>query len=234
MAETKVALITGGSSGIGLAAARGLLDCGFTVALAARNSERLDRAAAELEAGDNVRIQAADVGDPDRAAGLVEEVVEHHGRLDVLVNNAGAVFNKPLAEHTIEDWRATIDVNTTSVLATTRAAWPTFKHQKSGVVINISSMAAKDPFPGLGVYGAAKAAVNMLTLVTAREGAKLGIKAVAIGPGAVETPMLRSIFSEKQVPASAALSPEKVAELVCACATGERSFKPGEVIYITR
>jgi NAD(P)-dependent dehydrogenase (short-subunit alcohol dehydrogenase family) len=96
----------------------------------------------------------------------------------------------------------------------------------------VSSMASIDPFPGFAAYAAAKAGLNMLTHVTAREGAAIGLKAVAIAPGAVETPMLRSAFDERAIPRHAALSPQAVASLIADCITGRRAFQPGEVIQI--
>ncbi len=229
--EQPVALVTGASSGIGRAIAYQLADAGYRVALASRTQSKLQEVAEHIGT-DRCFVHACDVGDFDQATKLVENVVEHFGRLDVLVNNAGTAFLKPIARTTAEQWRQTVDVNLTAVLATTRAAWRTFKKQEAGTIVNISSMASKDPFPGLGVYGAAKVGVNMLTLVAAREGKDKGIVAVCIAPGAVETDLLRSMFNESMVPESAALEPDEVAQLAVACIRGQRKYKSGDTIFI--
>jgi NAD(P)-dependent dehydrogenase (short-subunit alcohol dehydrogenase family) len=99
-------------------------------------------------------------------------------------------------------------------------------------IVNVSSVASIDPFPTLTPYGASKAALNTLTRGCANEGAAVGIKAFAVAPGAVETEMLRAIFSEEQVPRSATLHPEQVAEVVVACAVGARDEENGGVVVV--
>jgi len=228
-----VALVTGASSGIGRCVAIRLAKAGYRVALASRSEDRL-REVAEEVGPDQCLVHPCDVGDADQAAKLVKAAVDHFGQLDVLVNNAGTAHLRSIAEHSLEQWRQTVDVNLTSVFATTQAAWPTFVAQEGGTIVNISSMSSKDPFPGLGVYGAAKVGVNMLTLVAAREGREHGIAAVCIAPGAVETPLLRSMFDASMVPESAALQPEELAELVHDCVTGKRDYNSGDTIFISR
>lgn len=230
--DQPVAIITGASSGIGLAAAKLLAEAGYRLALASRTQAKLDEAAAEIDG--ETFVHACDVGEFEQAEELVKATHEHFGRVDALVNNAGTAYLKSIAETTAEQWRSNVDVNLTSVFATTRAVWPIFQQQESGIIANVSSMASKDPFPGLGVYGAAKVGVNMLTLVAAREGAELGITTVCIAPGAVETPLLRSMFDEKKVPAKFTLQPDEVATTIRDCITGQRAFTSGETIFMSR
>jgi len=232
MSDVPVALVTGGSSGIGRAVAQRLAGQGYRLVLVARHVRGLEEVASELET--ETAVASADVGELEEAGKIMDMVRDRFGRLDVLVNNAGMAHLKTLKDATLDEWHEMLSVNASSVFAMTKAAWPLFADQKAGMVVNISSMAAKDPFPGLGLYGACKAAVNLLTLVTAREGKSIGLKAVCIAPGAVETPLLRSMFSEKQVPASAALDPDEVAEVVHHCVTGEREFERGETIYVSK
>lgn len=233
MSDTPVAIVTGASSGIGCALAEQLAERGYRVALAARTEVTLRELATRL-GEEMTSVHPCDVGDPEQASALVGNVVGEFGRIDVLANVAGMALLKPIAETDLSDWRRVMDVNATSAFVTTRAAWPTFASQKSGFVVNVSSMASGDPFPGFGAYAAAKAAVNLLTRMTAIEGEKIGLRAVCIAPGAVETPMLRSMFSEKMIPPEKALSPQYMAELITGCLDGTRPFDPGETLFVTR
>jgi NAD(P)-dependent dehydrogenase (short-subunit alcohol dehydrogenase family) len=115
-----------------------------------------------------------------------------------------------------------------------RAVWPMFRRQQEGVMVNISSMAARDPFAGLGAYGAAKAGVNVLSLALAREGAAMGVRVHTIAPGATETAMFRSIRTVEQYPAEKTMRPEEVARVICQCIAGDLRYTSGEVIYLNK
>jgi 3-oxoacyl-[acyl-carrier protein] reductase len=109
------------------------------------------------------------------------------------------------------------------------------QHRKGGTIariVNVSSVSAIDPFPGLSIYGATKGAINALTRGCANEGRDVGIRAFAVAPGAVETAMLRAIASEEQLPRTATLTPEQVAGVIVACAVGERDEENGGVIVV--
>jgi len=126
-----------------------------------------------------------------------------------------------------------IDTNLTSVVHLTAAVWPHLRksdEHAGGVIVNVSSMASFDPFPGFALYAAAKIGVNMFTLCTGREGAEHGIRAVCIAPGAVETSMLRGLFDESVIPPDKALSPDAVAACIADCITGRRDYESGETI----
>ena len=230
MTEDRIAIVTGAGSGIGRAVAVQLGEAGYCVVLISRNREKLEQTA-ELVDGETF-IYPADVSDPDAVTMLIEDVLASFGRIDALVHVAGFAEVVPIEQITPEHWRQTVDVNLTAAVLLTAAVWPTFKQKRSGVVVNVSSMASIDPFPGFSTYAAAKIGLNMFTQCTAREGEPIGVKAVTVAPGAVETPMLRSMFDEKMIPKDKTLKPDAIAEVICGCVTGERYFKNGETIAL--
>jgi len=225
-----VALITGAGSGIGRAITVALAGAGMRVALVGRRDEAL-RETSRLCIGGGLCI-AADVAAPGRMRSAVDEVCRTFGRLDVLVNNAGVAINAPIAGHDEASVRDTFGVNASAPAIAIAAAWPVFERQRCGCVINISSMASVDPFPGFFAYAASKAALNMLTRIAADEGKSIGVRAFAICPGAVETPMLRSLFDTRQVPAAMAADPSQVAALALACVRGEHDDAIGEQLFL--
>ncbi|CAN5860343.1 SDR family oxidoreductase [soil metagenome] len=229
------AIITGGSSGIGRAAAIVLARAGYRCAVIARRADelvetvRLCNEAAPTHslpgggAGVQPHIpQVCDLALPGLRASVFTDLVTKLGRVDVLVNCAGVARLAPIEKTTNAMLTEAFELNTVATAAAISAVWPTMQRAKGGVIVNISSMAALDPFPGFFAYAAAKAAVNMLTVVAVREGSRHNIRAYAICPGAVETEMLRSMFNEKVVPREKAIAPAAVGELVLACVRGER------------
>lgn len=230
--ERRVAILTGAGSGIGRAVALQLLVEGWAVVLVGRDRAKLQATARNGDPS-HFLVYPADVSVPQAAGGIVAATVEKFGRLDALCNVAGFAALASIEQTTDELWRTTLDTNLGAAVHLTRAAWPVFKRRHGGVVVNVSSMASIDPFPGFVAYACSKVALNMLTLFTAREGEPIGVKAVAIAPGAVETPMLRSAFDEKAIPTEATLRPQRVAELICDCVTGRRDYRSGETITIT-
>lgn len=234
MAE-KVAIVTGGGSGIGRAVALQLAESGYRIALTGRTGARLEETAAQINGSPPEAepiVFPADVSVPAQVHELVEHVVAQAGRIDALVNVAGFAGLRTIEQTDPDFWQRMIDVNLSSVVHLTREAWPHLVSEPGRIVVNISSMASRDPFPGFAAYAAAKAAVNMFTLVTAREGKRAGLRSVCIAPGAVETDMLRSMFDEKTLPSDQALSPDEVARLIVDCITGRRSFDSGQTIFI--
>lgn len=235
MAARKVAIVTGASSGIGKAAAIMLAREGFDVALVSRRRAALEQAAGEIARAvpaARTLVIPADLHDAAAPAQVVEQTLAQFSRIDALINSAGSAPLMPIAKVTPDNWRECVDANLSYVVLMTAAAWPTFVKQRSGVVVNLSSMASIDPFPGFAIYAAAKIGLNMFTFCTAREGEPIGVRAVAIAPGCVETPMLRANFGTDMVPAEKALAPEAVAQVVLDCVLGRRSFKPGETIVV--
>ncbi|MDQ7012544.1 MAG: SDR family oxidoreductase [Planctomycetota bacterium] len=245
----RVAIVTGAGSGIGRATAEMLGECGFAVVLAGRTRETLE-ATAESVPGETL-VLPADVGTETGARAIVEGAAGAFGRLDVLVNNAAVAPCKPFAEFGWAELERMYRVNSIGPMALIAAAWPVFAaqhaaqpttgnpehrppegHDNIARIVNLSSMATLDPFPGLAAYAASKAAVNLLTRACANEGADAGIKAFAVAPGAVETAMLRSIASEDVLPRNMTLNPKQVASVILACACGERDEENGSVILV--
>jgi NAD(P)-dependent dehydrogenase (short-subunit alcohol dehydrogenase family) len=201
----KAALVTGGSSGIGLAIARMLHDEGFELTLASRTREKVEAAAAELGA----LAVAADVADEDECRRAVGEHRERHGRLDVLVNSAGVGIGGRIDELETKHIDLQLDVNLRGLMLVTAAALPLLR-ETHGLIVNIASIAGTIPSPRLPVYGAAKAAVIQFTTTLNRAEDEHGVRATALSPGFVDTPMTEWA----PVPRERMIRPEDCAEIV--------------------
>ena len=188
----KVVVITGASSGLGEAAARHLTALGAKVVLGARRLDRLERLAAELGLGPEA-ILKTDVTDPGQVKALVDRAVAVHGRIDVILNNAGLMAHSPLERAKIEDWDRMIDVNIKGVLYGIAAALPHMKRQKSGHIINVSSVAGHKVRAAGAVYSATKTAVRVLTEGLRQEVKAYNIRTTIISPGAVESELPDSV-----------------------------------------
>ena len=199
------ALVTGGSSGIGLAIARMLHDEGHGLTLAARKVERLEAAAAELGA----TAVAVDVRDEDDCARLVATHVETHGGLDVLVNSAGVGIAGRIGDMETKQFDLQQSVNLRGAFLVTRAALPALREAR-GYVVNLASIAGTIPTPGLAGYGAAKAALVSLSRSLAREEAEAGVRVTAVCPAFVDTPMTTWTGLDSE----AMIQPEDCAELL--------------------
>jgi NAD(P)-dependent dehydrogenase (short-subunit alcohol dehydrogenase family) len=199
------ALVTGGSSGIGLAIARMLHEEGYALTLAARKLERLETAAAELGA----TVVAADVQHEEDCARLVATHLEAHGGLDVLVNSAGVGIAGSIGDTATKHFDLQMSVNLRGAFLVTREALPALRESR-GYVVNLASIAGTIPAPGLAIYGAAKAALISLTRSLAREEADAGVRVTALCPGFVDTPMAAWTGLES----AELIQPEDCAELV--------------------
>lgn len=180
----KSALITGGSSGIGLALARALKEDGYALTLAARRPEPLEQAAAELGA----LAVPANLGDADECVRVVAAHAGHHGGMDVLVNCAGIGIGGSFADQETKKIGLQLDVNLGATLVVTRESLPLLRASR-GQIITLASIAGTIPTPGLAVYGATKAALIAWTTSLNREEGEHGIRATAISPGFVATRM---------------------------------------------
>lgn len=228
-----VCVVTGGSAGIGLAAAREFGRRGHRVVICGRSAETLAEASKHLAAvAPGFLALQLDVAEPNAPARLVDAAVKHFGRLDVLVNNAGAAPMGPLDQLAEADFEEAVAVNVAAIFRTTRAAWPVMKRQGGGVLVNISSLASVDPFPGFSVYGACKAWVNLFTRAAADEGRPHGIRVFSLALGAVETRLLRGLFAD--FPAEQALSPEEVARLVAALCDEPMRHASGQTLFVRK
>ena len=201
----RAALITGGSSGIGLAIARMLRDEGFGLTLASRRPERVEAAAAELGAA----AVAADVASEEACTRLLAEHRERFGRLDVLVNSAGIGIAGRVEDLPAKHFDLQLGVNLRGLFLVTRAAIPLLRESR-GWIVNLASIAGTIPSPGLATYGATKAAVISLTRSLNEELDADGVRAVAICPGFVDTPMAEwsGLKGEEMI------QPEDCAEIV--------------------
>ena len=190
----KIVVITGASSGLGEATARHLSAEGATVVLGARRVERVQSLAKELTAkGGKALAVATDVTHADQVKRLVDTAVQTHGRIDVMLNNAGLMPLAPLERLTIDDWNRMIDVNIKGVLYGIAAALPHMKRQKAGHIINVSSVAGHKVRPGNAVYAATKHAVRVISEGLRMELKPYNIRTTIISPGAVATELLDSI-----------------------------------------
>jgi NAD(P)-dependent dehydrogenase (short-subunit alcohol dehydrogenase family) len=212
----KAALITGGSSGIGLAVARALGEDGYGITVSARRPDKLEAAAAELrEAGLDVLSVAANMADEDDIKRMMSEHEQRFGRLDFLMNNAGVGIGGAIADLETKKLDMQIDVNLRAVFLVTREATPLLKQagaEGGSMIVNTASIAAKQPQGWLAAYSATKAAVVALTEATAREIAGDGVRCTAICPAFVDTPMTEWIRG--QVAQADMIRPEDVAEVV--------------------
>ena len=190
--EGKVVVITGASSGLGEAAARHLARHGAKLVLGARRIERLQALAKDLSLGNDVAVQT-DVTQYAQVRRLVDHAVQSHGRIDVLINNAGLMPQSLLERGRVEDWDRTIDVNLKGVLYGIAAALPYMKVQQSGHIINVSSVAGHKVAPGGAVYSATKHAVRVISEGLRQEVKPYNIRTTVISPGAVATELPNSI-----------------------------------------
>lgn len=185
--EGKVALITGGGSGLGFAMARAMIDAGATVIITGRTVRTLDAACAEL--GPNTASIPFDVTQTQKAPELIGRIVRQYGRLDILVNNAGIHCKKPLEAVSQEDLFAVMNTHVFGAHALCRAAIPFMRRQKGGSIIFVSSMSAFIGLTNVTAYSAAKAATLGLVKTMSGEVAADGIRVNAVVPGFIDTPM---------------------------------------------
>ncbi|MEH2061243.1 MAG: SDR family oxidoreductase [Nostoc sp.] len=191
--QNKVVIITGASSGLGEATAKRLAASGAKLMLAARREDRLkDLVAAIAKSGGTATYRVTDVADRAQMEALAKETLSAYGRIDVLINNAGLMPLSPLDQVKVEEWDKMIDVNIKGVLYGIAAVLPIMRQQKSGHIINLSSVAGHKVFPGSAVYCATKYAVRAIS-----EGLRLEsngeIRSTNISPGAVATELTTTI-----------------------------------------
>ena len=192
--EGKVVVITGASSGNGEATARHLSAQGATVVLGARRVDRIEALANELtERGGKALAVTTDVIHRDQVQRLVDAAVQTFGRIDVLLNNAGLMPHSPLERLKVADWDRMIDVNLKGVLYGIAAALPYMQQQKSGHIINVSSVAGHKVRPGSAVYAATKTAVRVVSEGLRQEVKPYNIRTTVISPGALATELASSI-----------------------------------------
>ena len=222
MAARRSALITGGSSGIGLAIGRMLIEEGFDVTLASRTHEKVEAAAAEL----GCEAVAADVSKPEECARVVEEHVERRGGLDLLVNSAGVGIAARLEDAQVKHIERQLNINLRGLLLVTQAAIPHLKRGGGGWIVNLASIAGTTAVPILPVYAASKAAVISITHTLNEDLEDDGVRAIALCPGFVDTPMA----SFTGMAGDEMIQPEDCAEVVRMCLRLSPRASIGEVV----
>ena len=237
--EGRVALVTGSGSGIGRAIALRFAAEGAAVVVNDLVADAAQRVVEEIEAANGrARAFPADVSDPRQVEAAVRFATRQFGRLDVLVNNAAAVVPGPVESLSDDDWRRTQSVTLDGVFYGMRAALPVMAAQGAGSIINISSGAAVAGEPGLGAYGAAKAAIVNLTKTAAVENAARGVRINTILPGPIETPALLAAVEatrgragwERQIPVGRLGRPEEMAAVALFLASDDASYVHGAAI----
>ncbi len=193
--ENKVVVITGASSGLGAEAARHLTNSGAKVILGARRLDRLQALATELGLSEDAVVQT-DVTNREQVKTLVDHAVTTHGRVDVMINNAGLMPLSPLEMERFDEWDQAIDVNIKGVLWGIAAALPHFKQQQSGHFINVSSVAGHTIRPGGAIYSATKYSVRVISEALRQEVKPYNIRTTVISPGAVDTELPDSVKAE--------------------------------------
>lgn len=242
LADTS-ALITGASSGIGAATARVMAGLGARVAVGYHSNEAGARTVCEtiVAAGGRAVALRADVSHAAEIQGLVDRAVAAHGPLDVLVNNAGTLVGRyPIRQLTEQDWDRVMDVNVKSAALCARAVIDGMIARRSGVIVNVTSIAAHTGGgPGAGPYAAAKAALNALTKSMAKELAPHGVRVNAVSPGVIDTPfhvafstpeMMRAFVSA--IPLGRVGTPEDCAGVIAFLASPAAAFIVGETIEV--
>jgi 3-oxoacyl-[acyl-carrier protein] reductase len=212
MPNEPVCLITGASSGIGAATAIAFAARGYRVALHYNSNEGGARRTAETieKQGGKASLSQADLSMAEGARGLVAETLARLGRIDVLVNNAGSlVARKPFLQVTEEFWQQVLDVNLNSAFWVTRAVVPHMVERRSGVIVNVSSIAARNGGgPGAIPYATAKAALTCFTKGLSRELIGYGIRVNAVNPGVILTPFHETFTSEERMKAMVSMIPQ--------------------------
>ncbi len=210
--QNKVAVITGGGSGIGLAMARIFAASGYSVVITGREAKRLQKAAATISA-DKKQITgiSCDVRDPASVKSLFSEIGKHHATINVLINNAGVAHSlAPADQLPVETWKEVIDTNLTGTFLVTRAALPLMR--AGGTIVNNLSVAAVQPFPGMSAYNASKFGALGFTHALREDLRKRGIRVLALLPGATNTEIWSQFWAD--APKEKMISGETVAQAV--------------------
>lgn len=237
----RVALVTGGSDGIGLATARLLLERGAIVAICARRQEKLDEAVAALGSLGTFEAHQLDVTDEAAYNALIEDLAKRHGRLDMLVNNAMSVHYAPLTQLTMDHWRKDFAVNADAVFTGTRAAMRIMLKQGSGSIVNIASTNGLKAAPYMTSYSASKAALIHFTAVAAMEGAPYGVRVNTIVPGMIMTAATEDYLAKAgeqgqktmdAIPMKRGANPVEVAKAIAFMLSDEASYITGVALPV--
>ena len=239
--NNKVAIITGGSRGIGLATAEKFLQEGAAVILTASSQASADKAVGKLQEqypGRSIMGIAPNLADLESVRSAFQEVIDRFGRVDILVNNAGVSESTPFQQYTEEVFDKVMDLNVKGVFNASRAIVDHMAKQGGGVILNTSSMVSITGQPTGFAYPASKFAVNGLTVSLARELGPKGIRVNAVAPGITETDMMKAVPKEVIEPMIARIplrrlgQPEDIANAFAFLASGEASYITGVILSV--
>lgn len=238
----KVALITGGTRGIGLAVARTYLAAGASVVVASRKSKNVTAAVEALQnAGGKVAGFPAHTGSQEEVTALVSQTLDTFGGIDILVNNAATNPHfGPILTAEESHWDKVLDVNVKGYFRMIKACAPVMQQRGGGKIINLASIAGRTPLPGMGVYSVSKAAVIMLTEVMAVELAPQGIQVNAIAPGLVKTQFSAALWQNPQIyeavtkaiPQHRMAEPDEIAGMALYLASSASDFTTGATVVV--
>jgi len=237
--EGRVALVTGASQGIGHACALALAREGATVAVTARNQQKLDGLVAQITAaGGKASAFVIDVADEEQVKSGIKAALAQFGKIDILVNNAGITRDQLVMRMKRSDWDAVLNTNLTSAYLCIQQVIGSMLKQRWGRIINVTSVFGQMGQAGQANYAASKAGLIGLTMAMAREVASRNITCNAVAPGFIETSMTAALSDEfkqnavKSIPLGRVGSPEDVASAVCFLASEEASYITGHVLNV--
>lgn len=238
--ESKIAIVTGGGGGIGGAIAHRFAREGAKLAIVDIDGDAAAASATALIAkGTDTIAITADVTVKNSVAAMIQSVLDRWGRLDILVNVAGGADRKLVVDMTAEDWDRVVDMNLKSVFLCCQAALPAMLKQKYGKIVNISSIYGFTGNATRSSYAAAKAGVAVFTKTLALEHARDGLNINAIAPGRVETPRVRSHYSDEawaaavaQIPMGRTGTPDEIASAALFLVTDENKYITGQTIHV--
>ncbi|MEH2290422.1 SDR family oxidoreductase [Nostoc sp.] len=213
--QKRRALITGASSGIGKATALVFAKAGIDVALVSRSLDKLEAVREAIEhTGVEAKAYAVDLANITKVKEKIQAIALDFGDINILVNNAGIAYTGTLSEIPLEGWQQVIDLNLTSVFQCIVGILPSMRDRGTGTIINVASIAAKQPFPGWGAYNVSKAGLIALSQTLAQEERTYGIRVTAICPGAVNTELWDTETVHVNLDRSKMLTPQIVAQSI--------------------
>jgi NAD(P)-dependent dehydrogenase (short-subunit alcohol dehydrogenase family) len=237
----KVALVTGGSQGLGLAMARALAEAGASVAIAARRADRLEQARTTLQInGNDPLVLNADLADVETPERIVAETLAHYGHLDILITAAGTQLRKPILQVTPDDWERVMAVNLRAVYFTCQHAARAMCAQGSGKIINIASLTSVGAWHNVSIYGTSKGGIVQMTKAMALEWAPYHINVNAIGPGTFPTELTEPLYNDanrtaailQRIPMGRAGTPGDLAGATVFLASKASDYITGQVLYV--
>jgi len=240
MSDSKTALVTGASRGIGFVVASTLAEAGYNLAICGTRQETIDQAATKIRAASGVEVmaKAVDVSDREQIQSFVQATAKHFGKLDVLVNNAGITRDNLSMRMKEDEWNAVIDTNLTSVFNAMQAAIKPMMRARGGRIINISSVVAGMGNPGQLNYCASKGGVEAMTRSLAREIGSRNITVNAVAPGFIATDMTADLGDDahakltSQIPLGRLGQPQDIAAAVAFLASDAAGYITGQVLHV--